>query len=113
MGESYIEVLSRNPINFEEIKIGEKVRLYAPLRELIKTNPENKLRIRDFLEKSFGGYEFGMEELFWREVFTAYDKRESDLALRINEIPRNSFDFFPVWVNIKYFEPIIVHHNNT
>jgi len=109
------EIISKNPIKFKEVFVVEKVRLYSPLNKLSKIifDDDEPRAIKELFGSSANYYSPEMWPLAWGGNFVVYDKRENDLSLRINEIPKDSFDLFPAWVNMKYFEPIVIHHNNT
>lgn len=108
-------IISKNKINLEDIKIGDWLKLYSPLEEKsrVSFDGSNPYEIKEYFGSSFGLFGFEMRGLKYGGRFTVYDKREKDQQVRISKIPpKSSFDFFPVWVSIKYFEPIIIHHDN-
>jgi hypothetical protein len=104
------EIISKNPIKFEDILVGKKVGLYSPLKELskIKFDEENEPHVIKVLFRSSANF-YGMEmwRLFWADNFVIYDKREKDFHLRISPVPKNNLDLFPAWVDFRYFEKII------
>jgi hypothetical protein len=101
------EIISKNLVRFEDFDIGEKIRLYFPLKELSKIKfdeNDEPHRIREIFKMSNKCYGLEMCNLFWNDSFTIYDKNERDNTLRISEKPKNVLDLFPAWVDFRYFE---------
>jgi len=107
------EIISKNPIKFEEIKLGEKLSLYAPLKSLSKIRFDNEgefHKIRELFDCRMKYYSWGLWALSYIDDFTVYDKRvdlyretEKHPLIRINKINRE-FDWLQYWVGVKYFE---------
>ena len=101
------EIISKNLVMFEDFNIGEKIRLYSPLKELSKIKfdeNDEPHRIREIFKMSNKCYGLEMCNLFWNDSFTIYNKNERDNTLRISEKPKNVLDLFPAWVDFRYFE---------
>jgi hypothetical protein len=100
------EIISRNPIKFEEIVVGDRINLYSPLKGWSKIHfredpPE---KIRAFFERQNFYYKPGLWMLFAYDDFTIYDKNERDNTLRISKPPKGFLDMFPAWIYFRYFE---------
>jgi len=101
------EIISKNSIRFDDFFIGEKIRLYSPLKELSKIKlDENEPfhKVRELFRSSANYYNSEMSNLFWNDYFVVYDKNERENTLKISEKPKNCLDIFPAWIDFRYFE---------
>jgi hypothetical protein len=111
------DIISENPIKYKEIKIGDKLTLYAPLKGLSKIRFDDKgefHKIREAFELSSQIYGISMNLLSSCNRFTVYDKRKMKInpentkwyEIRIDEPSKKFLDWLPYWVDIEYFEKI-------
>jgi hypothetical protein len=115
------KIISKNPIEFEEIEIGEKLFIYAPLKGISKISFDNDKDfplIRSLFSSSEHYYGWSLWPLATGDNFTVYDKRvdvyretEKHPLLRISSPPEPhgkypAFDFstFQHWVSPKFFQ---------
>jgi hypothetical protein len=115
------KIISQNPIEFEEISIGDKLSIYAPLKGLskIRFNDQGEfLPIRDLFDCRSRYYSWEMWNLALFDEFTVYDKKEvkdslggkTHSQIRTNVIPREGSNYnldwpmFEHWISIKYFQ---------
>ena len=107
-------ITAKNPIKFEEIKLGDKLTLYAPLKGISKVKFDNKRENHDITDlfkctAKYFGWEMGA--LSFNDTFVCHGKRKvidnlekkSYPQIRIDS-PKDGFDFPQYWIEIKYFQ---------
>lgn len=101
------EIIFRNPIKFEDFFVGERIKLYFPLKGFSKLKFEENEpthRLRELFRISSNYCNPEMWNLFWNDSFLVYDKNEKEDTLRISRKPKNYLDLFPAWIDFRYFE---------
>jgi hypothetical protein len=100
------KIISRNPIQFEKVVVGERVNLYSPLNRLsqVRFDDDKPHIIKEFFGSSARYYGPEMWALSDNRDFVVYDKRKGDLTFRISPILNNCIDMFPAWIYFRYFE---------
>ena len=101
------DIIGSNPIQFEEIKIGESLVLYAPLNGISKIRFDNKGEshiIKELFKPSAGYYnDLGIWSLFCNDEFSVYDKNPKSFTLRIDKPTKDLLPLFPKWIDFRYF----------
>jgi len=106
------DIIEKNKIKNEDIKIGDKLKLYSPLLKKSKfrfNNFGDFSQIREFFSMGTNWYSPEMSSLSCVDEFMVYEKRliKNNLINKVGHQirihPKRGLDLFPSWINIKYF----------
>ena len=107
------DLIEKNPIKFEDIRVGDILKLYSPLHGVSKVNRDGEHKIRELFAPCAGYVSSNMWALASKNFFRVWDLREeiifdkvSGHLVRIDE-PSLPFDWNPHWVDIRYFSTTV------
>ena len=102
--EEISDIISNNPIDINDVEIGDTLKIYHPLDEFTRVTERypryEPQKIRRLFSMSTELYDMRMHPLSFEDGFHVYNKRMNQVRI---DCPKK-FDWLPYYIDIKYFE---------
>ncbi len=100
------DIVNNNPIDINDVEIGDTLRIYHPLDELTGVTEQypryEPQKIRRLFSIHSGLYDVRMHPLSFKNRFHVYNKRMNQVRI---DSPKK-MDWLPYYIDIKFFEKL-------